>query len=81
MKLGTKIIIVGFILSAVGVVGIEVISQSLSHEPRNLSDIPLWVGLVSDMFNYLVFVGIIITIVSFIVRMKRYRGGMEDMKK
>jgi len=74
-------IIVGFILSAVGVIAIEVTAQSLSHEPRNLSDIPLWVGLVSDMPNYLVFVGIIAAIVGFIIRKKRYRGGMEDIRK
>ena len=81
MKIGTKIIIIGFVLSAVGVMGIEVTTQSLSPESRNLSDIPLWIILVNDIPTYLVFVGIIITIVGFIVHKKRYRGGMEDMRK
>jgi len=81
MRLGTKIIIVGFILFTVGVIGIEVTVQSLSSEPSNLSDIPLWIRLVDDVPTYLVFVGIITTIVGFIVRRKQYTGGMRDMRK
>ena len=81
MKFGTKMIIVGFILFAVGVVGIEVTAQSLSSESIHLSDIPLWVRLVDGAPTYLVFVGIITTIAGFIIRMKRYRGGMRDMRK
>ena len=34
MRLGTKIIIIGFILFAIGIVGVEVTAQNLSHEPR-----------------------------------------------
>ena len=81
MKLGSKIIIAGFILLAVGVVVIEGNAQSLSHEPRKLSDVPLWIRIVDDVPTYLVFVGIITTIAGFIVRMKQYRGGMNDMRK
>lgn len=38
MKFGTKVIIVGFILSAVGVMGIEVTAQSISHESSNFRE-------------------------------------------
>jgi hypothetical protein len=41
MKLGIKIIIVGFVLFTVGIIGIEVTAQNLSSEPNNLSDAPL----------------------------------------
>jgi hypothetical protein len=81
MRLGTKIIIVGFILFTVGVIGIEVTVQSLSSEPSNLSDIPLWIRLVDDVPTYLVFVGVITTIAGFIIRRKQYTGGMRDMRK
>jgi hypothetical protein len=81
MRLGTKIIIVGFILFTVGVIGIEVTVQSLSSEPSNLSDIPLWIRLVDDVPTYLVFVGIITTIAGFIIRRKQYTGSMRNMRK
>lgn len=81
MRLGTKIIIVGFILFTVGVIGIEVTIQSLSSESIHLSDIPLWIRLVDDVPTYLVFVGIITTIAGFIIRRKQYTGGMRDMRK
>lgn len=81
MRLGTKIIIVGFILFTVGVIGIEVTVQSLSSEPSNLSDIPLWIRLVDDVPTYLVFVGVITTIAGFIIRRKQYTGGMRNMRK
>jgi hypothetical protein len=81
MRLGTKIMIVGFILFTVGVIGIEVTVQSLSSEPSNLSDIPLWIRLVDDVPTYLVFVGIITTIAGFIIRRKQYTGNMRDMRK
>jgi len=81
MRLGTKIIIVGFILFTGGVIGIEVTVQSLSSEPSNLSDIPLWIRLVDDVPTYLVFVGIITTIAGFIIRRKQYTGGMRNMRK
>ncbi len=81
MRLGTKIIIVGFILFIVGIIGIEVTIQSLSSESSNLSDIPLWIRLVDDVPTYLVFVGIITTIAGFIIRRKQYTGGMRDMRK
>jgi hypothetical protein len=81
MRLGTKIIIVGFTLFTVGIIGIELSAQSLSSEPRNQSDIPLWIRLVNDMPTYLVFVGIITTIAGFIIRRKQYTGGMRDMRK
>jgi hypothetical protein len=81
MRLGTKIIIVGFILFTVGVIGIEVTVQGLSSEPSNLSDIPLWIRLVDDVPTYLVFVGVITTIAGFIIRRKQYTGGMRDMRK
>lgn len=81
MRLGTRIIIVGFILFTVGVIGIEVTVQSLSSEPSNLSDIPLWIRLVDDVPTYLVFVGVITTIAGFIIRRKQYTGGMRNMRK
>jgi len=81
MRLGTKIIIVGFILFTVGVIGIEVTVQSLSSEPSNLSDTPLWIRLVDGVPAYLVFVGVITTIAGFIIRRKQYTGGMRDMRK
>ena len=81
MKIGPKIIIVGFILFAVGVMVIEVTAQNLSHEPRKLSDIPLWIRIVDDMPTYLVFAGLVTTVAGFIICMKQYRGGMKDMRK
>ena len=52
MKLGSKIIIAGFILLAVGVVVIEGNAQSLSHEPRKLSDVPLWIRIVDELVHW-----------------------------
>jgi hypothetical protein len=80
MKLGIKIIIVGFVLFTVGIIGIEVTAQNLSSEPNNLSDVPLWIRLADDVYTYLVFVGIITTIAGFVIRVKQYRGGMRDMR-
>ncbi len=81
MKLGTKIIIVGFILFTIGVIGIELTIQGLHSEPRNMSDIPLWIRLVDDVPAFFVYVGIITTIVGFIIRRKQNTGGMRDMRK
>jgi hypothetical protein len=81
MKLGIKIIIVGFVLFTVGIIGIEVTAQNLSSEPNNLSDVPLWIRLADDVHTYLVFVGILTTIAGFVIRVKQYRGGMRDMRK
>ena len=81
MKLGTKIIIVGFVLFTIGVIGTEVTAQSLSSESRNLSDIPLWVRLVDGVPTHLVYGGIITIIAGFIIRRKQYTGGMRDMRK
>ncbi|QLH06519.1 hypothetical protein [Nitrosopumilus ureiphilus] len=81
MKIGIIVIIVGFTIFTIGVIGIEVTVQNLSSEPRNLSDIPLWIRLVDDVHPYLVFVGIIITITGFIIRRKQNTGGMREMRK
>ena len=81
MKLGTGIIVAGFVLFAVGVVWIEITAQNLSHEPRSLGDVPLWIIIVDDMPTYFVFVGIITTVAGFITHRKRYRGGMRDTRK
>lgn len=81
MKLATKIIILGFILFTVGVIGIESTAQNLSSESISLSDIPLWIKLVDDVPTYLVVVGIITTIVGFIIRRNQNTGGMRDMRK
>lgn len=75
------LIITGFILFTVGVIAIEVTAQNLSHESKNLSDIPLWIRLVNDMPRYLVFVGIITTIAGFIIHRKQNNSGMRDMRK
>ena len=81
MKLGIKIITVGFILFTVGIIGIEVTAQNLSSEPNNLSDAPLWIRLVDDVHIYLVFVGIITTIAGFVICGKRNTDGMRDMRQ
>ena len=81
MKLTTKIIILGFILFTVGVIGIESKAQNLSSESSSLSDIPLWIKLVDDLPTYLVIVGMITTIVGFIIRRNQNTGGMRDMRK
>lgn len=81
MKLAPKIIILGFILFTIGVIGIEATAQNLSSESSSLSDIPLWIKLVDDVPTYLVSVGIITTIVGFIIRRNQNTGGMRDMRK
>lgn len=81
MKLGTKIIIVGFILFTVGIMEIEVTAQSLSSTPSNLSDIPLWIRIVDYIPTFVVFVGIITTITGFIIHRKQKYDGLRDMKK
>jgi len=80
MRLGTKIIIIGFILFTVGVIGNEVTDQ-LSSKSIHSSDIPLWIKLINNMPTYLVFVGIITTITGFIIHRIQYTGGMRDMRK
>ena len=78
MRLGTKIIIVGFILFTVGFIGIQITVSPLLAEGV---DIPLLIILVNDVPPYLVFVGIITIIAGFIIRSKQYTGGMSDMRK
>ncbi len=81
MKLGTKIIIVGFILFTVGVIEIELTIQDLQSEPDNMSDIPLWIRLVDDVPTFFVYIGIITTIAGFIIRRKQNTDSMRDMRK
>ena len=81
MKLGLKIIIVGFILFAIGVICVELTAQSLHSESIHSSDIPLWIKLINNVPTHLVYVGIITIIVGFIIRRKQYTGGRRDMRK
>lgn len=80
-RFGTKIIIVGLILFSVGVMGIELMPNSLSSESIHLSDIPLWIKLIDKIPTHLVYGGIIATIAGFIIRRKQYTGGMRDIRK
>lgn len=81
MRLGIKIIITGFILFAVGVMGIEMTVQNISSESSDLSDVPLWIRLVDGVPVYLVFLGIITTVAGFVIRRKQNTGGMRDMRR
>jgi len=80
-RFGTKIIIVGLILFLIGVMGIELMPNSLSSESIHLSDIPLWIRLIDKIPTHLVYGGIITIIAGIIIRRKQNTNSIKNMSK